>query len=512
MNPNFGPERPTYDSDRWVDVDESVADIPVYGPMNNEKRSDKLRRLIDFFQKKEWLDPKESYDSAEIMDGIQMVNQMLFDIYNSAKTVPTPSRREIHAMLKEKYGKNYASKYHISQKDIDEVINNVDFIDAMKQLEDGYNHLVSQVNMLVSRPVNRIPQEYMPYVPSEYSDELPSQYRTFSGGAEEIPNLTEKLSASGVPRDAPATPLEDIAYSDNLFSNLYNVMNDPDFVDNPVNREYIEGIPLLKAYVNKDYDDVVGYIVKYLKEGPIKESFYWLFFPLYQLEQRYFFGSFFLDILGSVIDLTDIMFKFMVPIFMAALPTFLTLISAIPAVGTVTAPIATAMNIIDKPLQLVLLAIPSFIKMMVCISRKQFGQALTSASQMFPQLGAILNFLSNQMQLINKVLYRTNTVVKTIADERKVLKDLDYLTPGESNNMSVFDFETVFNKFIVPTMQSVPALKQLFNMPYLDNVMRRYQRSKGDHEQSVRAFALQKKDEKERERERAQETKEINPQ
>jgi hypothetical protein len=455
-----------------------------------------LKRLINFFQKKGWLDPEEEYKPSEIMEGLNIVNNMLFDIYNSTKDTNKKNRKQLNSLLKSKYGKKYASEYNITSDDIDSVINNTDFIASMRQLEDGYNHLVEQVNTLVNTPVNQIPKQYVPYLPREYAirprnNVNGSLYGGNATKSDEDIQLTDPLPSQS---DLPASPLEDITYADNLFSNLYNVMNDPTFVDNPVNREYIDNIPILKAYVNKDYDDVVGYIVKFLKEGPIKDTFYWLFFPLYQLEQRYFLGGFFLDILGSLIDLTDIMFKFIVPVFMAALPTFLTLISAIPAVGTVTAPIATALNIIDKPLQLILLAIPSFIKMMVCISRKQFGQALTSASQMFPQLGAILNFLSNQMQLVNKLLYRTNTVMESVVGEKRILKDLDYLTPGDANHMASLDFETIFNKFIAPTMENVPILKQVFNMPYLNSVMRKYKRSKDDRMQEVRSYGLEKKD------------------
>lgn len=480
----------SYNSDQWVD-----SNYPIY---NHDTRNDKLKRLIKFFQKKGWLDPEEEYKPSEIMDGLNLVNNMLFDIYNATKDSTKKGHKQLNSVLKSKYGKKYASKYNITPEDIDSVVNNADFIASMRQLEDGYNHLVEQVNTLVNTPVNQIPKQYAPYLPKEYIV-LPRNGKngplyggdTTKSSVDDI-ELTDPLPPQQ--SDLPNSPLEDITYADNLFSNLYNVMNDSTFVDNPVNREYIDNIPILKAYVDKDYDDVVGYIVKYLKEGPIKDTFYWLFFPLYQLEQRYFLGGFFLDILGSLIDLTDIMFKFIIPIFMAALPTFLTLISAIPGVGTVTAPIATALNIIDKPLQLVLLAIPSFIKMMVCISRKQFGQALTSASQMFPQLGAILNFLSNQMQLVNKLLYRTNTMMESVVGERRILKDLDYLTPGDANHMASLDFETIFNKFIAPTMENVPILKQIFNMPYLNNVMKKYQRSKEDHTQSVRSYALEKKD------------------
>lgn len=476
-NQRTASARGSYDSDKWVDSD--------YSLYKNDTRNEKLNRLIKFFQKKGWLDPDEQYKSSEIMDGLNTVNQMLFDIYNASKDKTVADEKDIHRQLKKKYGKKYASEYNIAMTDIAEVAHNPEFIASMKQLEDGYNHLVSQINTLVSTPVERIPRQYAPYMRRDYID---GDVRPFGGGATDDIQLTDPLTDP-----LPASPLEDITYADNLFSNLYNVMNDPEFVDNPVNREYIDSIPLLKAYVNKDYDDVVGYIVKFLKEGPVKETFYWLFFPLYQLEQRYYLGSFFLDILGALIDLSDIMFKFIVPIFMAVLPTFLTLISAIPAVGTVTAPIATALNIIDKPLQLILLAIPSFIKMVVCISRKQFGQALTSASQMFPQLGAILNFLSNQMQLVNKLLYRTNTVMESVVGQKRIMKDLDYLTPSESNNMAALDFETIFNKFIAPTMDNVPVLKQLFG-PFLNQRMNRYQRSKKDREQEVRAFGLEMKD------------------
>ena len=192
-----------------------------------------------------------------------------------------------------------------------------------------------------------------------------------------------------------------------------------------------------------------------------KEVIDWVFFPLYKLEQLPLAGNFVgipLDILGVVIDNTDIIMEFLGPFIPMALSLMADLGSALPIPGVNTgfaaASIATTLG--AKPLEFILENGLDVISLFLNISRKQWSLAYLSAMEAVPNFPALMDATVTNLYTINKYVDKAKylseltlnnvSIVAPIA--REILTDPSILVKPAN----------FIQKIIIPNKQFIPIL------------------------------------------------------
>jgi hypothetical protein len=182
-----------------------------------------------------------------------------------------------------------------------------------------------------------------------------------------------------------------------------------------------------------------------------------------------------IDLVGMWINMVDIIVKIVVPIAMTTFQASLTASAAIPGVGTGTAPIAAALELAEEPIQFFLMGIPSFIKVIFMIQRKQFKQALNDMTNIFPIIGVMMVSAVNFLTTANKLLLLTSNNLENISSN---LERWSGLIPDQANRIKNLDFGSIYNNFIKTNKDKSGLLDLVVDKLNIDDTFEKYNKER----------------------------------
>jgi hypothetical protein len=272
--------------------------------------------------------------------------------------------------------------------------------------------------------------------------------------------------------------LDEIDYTDNILNTFWKALNDEKFMKKPEVRQAVDDTPLLKAIYKKDYDEMASLLSDWIINLHPERIIEFILFPLYYIENMKGTGpinSLMIDLVGMWINMVDIIVKIVVPIAMTTFQASLTASAAIPGVGTGTAPIAAALELAEEPIQFFLMGIPSFIKVIFMIQRKQFKQALNDMTNIFPIIGVMMVSAVNFLTTANKLLLLASNNLENISSN---LERWSGLIPDQANRIKNLDFGSIYNNFIKTNKDKSGLLDLVVDKLNIDDTFEKYNKER----------------------------------
>jgi hypothetical protein len=271
-------------------------------------------------------------------------------------------------------------------------------------------------------------------------------------------------------------PLDIIDYDDNMVQKVMNALDDKEFIGRDDVKRVVDEIPIFKAYTDKEWDEVGKLLSDWIISLNLERYVDMIFFPFYYLEQDRTFGkynSIIIDLIGLWLNGVAIFLGFITPLFFKGLGLLLTAASAVPVLGTGTAPIATVLGIVEGPLTALINSLPMFFKFLMSLQRKDFKRALDYLGQIFPSLGIAMISATNIVTVINKLLLLVNDGVEFLSNNIMRYKGL---LPDDMNNLLSLDMDTGYRNFIKPNMDTSPLVDGITKWIGLDDTMNNYKK------------------------------------
>jgi hypothetical protein len=282
----------------------------------------------------------------------------------------------------------------------------------------------------------------------------------------------------GGDKEVHIEPLDEIDYTDNILNNFWKALNDEKFMEKPEVKQAVEHTPFLKAIYKKDYDEMASQLTKWIIDLHPERVIEFMLFPLYYIENMEGTGpmnSLLIDLVGMWINMVDIIVKIVVPIALTSIQASLTASATIPGVGTATAPIATALELAEEPIQFFLMGLPSFIKVIFTIQRKQFKQALNDMTNIFPIIGVMMVSAVNFLSTANKLLLLTSQNLENISSNLERWSDL---IPDQANRIKNLDFGAIYNNFVKTNKGKSGLLDLVVNKLNIDETFEKYNKER----------------------------------
>ena len=194
--------------------------------------------------------------------------------------------------------------------------------------------------------------------------------------------------------------------------------------------------------------------------------FNWTLFPLYELENLPVVGIMFeipLDIIALIIDNSDIFIEPLVTILPLGLDAALKAAGLVPGLGAAVNAAQIPLSLLRIPLEFFIANGADILGMFLNIERKQFGLAYISALEIFPALPPLMDTITTNLYMANKLTRRGVGFTDFIAD-------LTYA--GDVVGKSYIDDPTLVfrpkyawdevvypNKDIIPVLRAIPFEK-----------------------------------------------------
>lgn len=201
--------------------------------------------------------------------------------------------------------------------------------------------------------------------------------------------------------------------------------------------------------------------------------FNWTLFPLYELENLPVVGIMFeipLDIISLIIDNSDIFIQPLVTILPLGLDLALKAAGLVPGLGAAVNAAKIPLSLIRIPLEFFIANGGDILGMFLNIERKQFGLAYISALEIFPALPTLMDTITTN-------LYMANKLTKRGVGFTEFISDVTYA--GEVVGKSYIDDPTLVfspkyawdevvypNKDIIPVLRAIPfeKIENMVNM------------------------------------------------
>lgn len=273
-------------------------------------------------------------------------------------------------------------------------------------------------------------------------------------------------------------PLDEIDYTDNIFNNFWKALNDDKFMQKQEVQKLIKETPILDAIYKKDYDEVASQLTKWIIDLHPEKIIEFILFPLHYIENMEGTGqtnSVLIDLVSMWINMVDIIVKIIVPIALTSFQAALTGSATIPIIGTGTAPIAVILEFAEEPIQFFLMGLPSFIKVIFTIQRKQFKQALNDMTNIFPILGVMIVSAGNFLATANKLLLLASQNLEGITSN---LERWSNLVPDQANRIKNLDFGAIYNNFVKTNKGKSRILDLVVNKLNIDDIFEKYNKER----------------------------------
>jgi hypothetical protein len=377
--------------------------------------------------------PKDEYvDAKLIIINSNALNGIIYDIY---KNYGKKSASSVAKYINRKYDTD------IDKDDVNNVWNNKNFMYFMKSTYVKQESILKDIKMIQggNHPVCKI-----------------------YGGDKEV-----HMEA-----------LDEIDYTDNILNTFWKAVNDERFMRKPEVKQAVENTPFLKAVYKKNYDEMASLLTDWIIDLHPERVIEFILFPLYYIENMKGTGplnSLLIDLVGMWINMVDIIVKIVVPIALTSFQATLTASAAVPGVGTATAPIATALELAEEPIQFFLMGIPSFIKVIFMIQRKQFKQALNDMTNIFPIIGVMMVSAVNFLTTANKLLLLTSQNLENINSNLERWADL---IPDQANRIKNLDFGSIYNNFVKTNKGKSGLLDLVVDKLNMDETFEKYNKER----------------------------------
>ena len=259
-----------------------------------------------------------------------------------------------------------------------------------------------------------------------------------------------------------------------------------------------------------DFDDITSFgkdiVNKTARIGPDiilstgEYIFNWVFFPLYQLENLPLVGFMFeipLDIMGIVLDNSDVLMEFIAPLIPLGMDLATDSVALIPGVGSGAAAVGLGMSFLEEPIEWLFADGLDLVGLYLNIQRKQFGLAYLSAMEVFPQLPSIVDMVVTNMYTANKHLSKVTRLTRIARDTTELGVTLS--GPFLTNPMLMFEPQNVWEKVIYPNRKIIPIVNKIpFEKlekiaPLIATAYDTFEQSKKTIEELTNKFLEQKK-------------------
>ena len=210
--------------------------------------------------------------------------------------------------------------------------------------------------------------------------------------------------------------------------------------------------------------------VKNNKAG-IESIFNWIFFPLWSLENLPGMGIFVesqLDIMGVIIDNSDLFFEFAAPFIPLMMDIGLDLAQAVPGYGTAASAVALPLNFAEGPIEYFVENGSDILGLYINISRKQWGLAYVSALEVIPNMTSFMDAFITNLVTANKWLNKINS------GSEKIMSDIEMI----NNTISIISESSETYLTILDGIKNNPfnltkpdVLLEDVALPILDNVL-----------------------------------------
>ena len=262
---------------------------------------------------------------------------------------------------------------------------------------------------------------------------------------------------------------EDV-YGDNKIDELLQSFKGNKKIENQVLTlaQSLKSLSVNTTLTTKDVASTISGIKSVALLGPrmmynsAEYMFNWVFFPIYQLQSLPVIGSFVdipLDIIGMIIDNSDIIMEFMGPLLPVILDLITKVIGMIPLAGSVSSAIGIALMFVEPALTWVLTDGTDFLGLFLNIQRKEWGLAYTSALEIIPNMPSIMDAVLTNMTKTNKYLYKIHYVTDTVED----ITDLSLSVTDEFLQYPLGFLKPLhlWNKVIYPNRKKIPLLNKV---------------------------------------------------
>ena len=244
------------------------------------------------------------------------------------------------------------------------------------------------------------------------------------------------------------------SYKNNKINQIYEeIKNNPEINQNYNNIDRILNI-------NNKVNALRNIFQLNKNETVVKQTFEWIFFPLYKLENTPLVGFMFeipLDIVGIIIDLSGLILGLTIPYILKAITVLGSMSSGIPYAGSIIAPINTMLVLGNDQIEWLLSSSLDILGFFINLQRKQFGLAYISALSIFPTLHDTVDLLLTNVTTLNKHWNRFNETTEIIKINTNIVKDCFKLYDIHPDNLMKSDL--VWDKIIKPNYNNL----ELFN-------------------------------------------------
>ena len=190
--------------------------------------------------------------------------------------------------------------------------------------------------------------------------------------------------------------------------------------------------------------------------------FNWVFFPLYQLENLPLVGFMFeipLDIMGIVLDNSDVLLEFIGPLIPLGMDLVTDGISLVPGIGTGSAAVGLGLSFMEEPIEWLFADGLDVVGLYLNIQRKQWGLAYLSAMEVFPQLPSMIDMVVTNMYTANKHISKVTRATRLLRDTTQLGVTLS--APILQDPLLMLEPKNIWEKVIYPNREIIPIINKI---------------------------------------------------
>ena len=170
---------------------------------------------------------------------------------------------------------------------------------------------------------------------------------------------------------------------------------------------------------------------------PILDNiFNWIFFPLWSLENLPGMGKFIegqLDLMGVIIDNSDLILEFIAPFVPLLMDIGLDIGQAVPGYGSAISAVALPLNFAEGPIEYLIENGSDILGLYINLSRKQWGLAYISALEVIPNMTSFMDAFITNLVTANKWLNRINDNSELIVSNIELLNNTMTIISGSAD-------------------------------------------------------------------------------
>jgi len=190
--------------------------------------------------------------------------------------------------------------------------------------------------------------------------------------------------------------------------------------------------------------------------------FNWTFFPLYQLENLPIVGIFYeipLDIIGMIIDNSDLILQPFIGLLPIGLDLMIKTGSTVPGIGNAIAAASIPLTLLEGPIEYFIENGADIVGLFLNVERKQWGLAYISALEVFPILPALMDASVTNLYTVDKWTGKGVRFSAFMKDNMQAINTIS--KPFLINPLIMFQPQYVWDEIIYPNKDIIPIMKSI---------------------------------------------------